>query len=90
MPIWQTNKNKHRNIIPLALTKAGGIYILNNKKDTSTEVPQKMVGATGFAQHKFPDDKKSGRLDLNQRPHGPEPCALPTALRPVNCRLFIA
>ena len=27
--------------------------------------------------------KTSGRLDLNQRPHGPEPCALPAALRPV-------
>lgn len=27
--------------------------------------------------------KWSGRLDLNQRPHGPEPCALPAALRPV-------
>ena len=28
--------------------------------------------------------KWSGRLDSNQRPHGPEPCALPSALRPVN------
>ncbi len=28
--------------------------------------------------------KWSGRRDLNPRPHGPEPCALPSALRPVN------
>ena len=27
--------------------------------------------------------KWSGRRDLNPRPHGPEPCALPAALRPV-------
>lgn len=27
----------------------------------------------------------SGRLDSNQRPHGPKPCALPTVLRPVVC-----
>ena len=27
--------------------------------------------------------KISGREDLNLRPHGPEPCALPTELRPV-------
>ena len=26
----------------------------------------------------------SGRLDSNQRPHGPKPCALPTVLRPDN------
>ena len=28
--------------------------------------------------------KWSGRRDSNPRPHGPEPCALPSALRPVN------
>ena len=27
----------------------------------------------------------SGRADLNRRPHGPEPCVLPTELRPVFC-----
>ncbi len=32
------------------------------------------IGALGI--------NKSGRLDSNQRPHGPEPCALPTEPRP--------
>ena len=30
------------------------------------------------------NSKWSGRRDSNPRPHGPEPCALPSALRPVN------
>ena len=34
--------------------------------------------------------KFSGRRDSNPRPHGPEPCALPSALRPVFCALKLA
>src|SRR5262249_48220594 len=37
------------------------------------------------------DLQKSGRLDSNQRPHGPEPCALSQAeLRPVLTVILVA
>ena len=52
--------------------------LLGNKKLTLTTRKPFQLILEGLE-----DIKWSGRRDSNPRPHGPEPCALPTALRPV-------
>ena len=75
-PIWLALKQKHRC----------GLQIPAQAKQFACFAPdyklRKKPPCGGFLL------KWSGRLDLNQRPHGPEPCALPSALRPVNVRLI--
>ncbi len=56
---------------------------LHNKKQLQQELTTIITYkiSQGFHNSK---NKKSRRLDSNQRPHGPEPCALPTVLRLVS------
>ena len=49
-----------------------------SKKRGQLKIP-KLKTPLPIKMHK---DIKGGRRDLNPRPHGPQPCALPTELRP--------